>query len=246
MGAGILNLIDTEIILVRHGQTDWNVEGRCQGQGGYGLNSTGRAQAATAAETLYEERDTIDAVYGSMQERTVETAQIIADSLGLSVFQDARLGELGQGEWEGKLYKDIEADYNRFHDDPFRNPPPGGETMTELVQRVVAALDDIAALHPYERVVVVSHELPIAVLVCKSAGRPVSKWLDFAPGNCEIVSLFWPVPLRAPRLLPIIPGSVTFRTLRMARTLRVMTRKRRRRVLRKMWRVASAVIHAAR
>ena len=95
----------TEIWIVRHGQTDWNVEGRYQGQADRPLNAVGLAQAQQAAEQL-RGRD-FAAIYSSDLQRARVTAEIIAGQLGLPVQVDRRLREVNQGEWEGLLTADI-------------------------------------------------------------------------------------------------------------------------------------------
>mgnify|MGYP000918913880 FL=1 len=120
----------TELWLVRHGQTDWNVEGRYQGQANPPLNATGLEQAACAAETLAGR--TYTAIYTSDLQRARVTAEIIGRRLGMDVLVDPRLREVNQGAWEGMLSTEIQAHYagewaarqrDRLH---FR-PPGGGE-----------------------------------------------------------------------------------------------------------------------
>src|SRR5581483_12433051 len=87
----------TTLLLVRHGETDWNSERRWQGHADEPLNETGRAQAREVADELADR--SIDAVYSSDLSRARETAEIIAARLGLSVTTDARLGEVDVGDW---------------------------------------------------------------------------------------------------------------------------------------------------
>ncbi|MBI3763708.1 MAG: histidine phosphatase family protein, partial [Chloroflexi bacterium] len=99
----------TRLWLIRHGETDWNVEGRWQGQTDPPLNESGRAQAEALAAQLAGIR--IEAIYSSDLQRAHTTARIIARGLGLPVRLDARWREIDQGEWEGLLVTEVAARY---------------------------------------------------------------------------------------------------------------------------------------
>jgi len=183
----------TQLCLVRHGQTDWNIEGRYMGQSDVPLNRDGRAQAHILARQL--ERHPFAAVYTSDLERARETAGIIAAGLGLPVTIDARLREINQGEWEGQLVDLIKSRYAALWQqrsvDPAGVRPPGGETVEEDAQRVQAALDDIARLHPGLSVLVVSHGLALATAICKVRLIPVGLAYTVIPDNARPVWLEW-------------------------------------------------------
>ncbi len=183
----------TDLILIRHGETDWNIEGRYQGQAGLGLNSRGRAQALKAVASL--SGIAVDAIYASDLERACETADIIARALRLPVTLDARLREIHQGDWQAVLYADIQAQYptelQQFRSDPLHHAPPGGETLTALAVRVIAALEDISRQHPAQRVVIVTHKLPIALIRCVTEGRHACEVWNAIPGNAQSLRLRW-------------------------------------------------------
>ncbi len=107
-----------QLILIRHGQTQWNREGRWQGQADPPLNAFGRRQARRAALELRGAR--LDHLYSSDLRRALETAHIIGADLGLAVIPDPRLREINLGRWQGMLSADIEAQYpdefRRWHD----------------------------------------------------------------------------------------------------------------------------------
>ena len=107
-----------QLILIRHGQTQWNREGRWQGQADPPLNALGRRQARRAALDLRGAR--LDHLYSSDLRRALETAHIIGADLGLAVIPDPRLREINLGRWQGMLSADIEAQYpdefRRWHD----------------------------------------------------------------------------------------------------------------------------------
>jgi probable phosphoglycerate mutase len=133
----------TTLLLVRHGETDWNAEGRLQGHTDRPLNDHGRRQAAALAERLAD--DDIDAVYASDLARARETAEILAERLGLPVVTDPDLRERNWGNWEGLT--GTERDRVEYV----------GEDREAHGARVIQAVRRIAAQHPGERIVVVTH-----------------------------------------------------------------------------------------
>jgi broad specificity phosphatase PhoE len=133
----------TTLLLVRHGETDWNAEGRLQGHTDRPLNDFGRRQAAALAERLAD--DGVDAVYASDLARARETAEILADRLGLPVVTDPDLRERNWGNWEGLTGS--ERDRVEY----------AGEEREAHGERVIRAVRRIAEQHPGERIVIVTH-----------------------------------------------------------------------------------------
>jgi len=162
----------TTLVLIRHGQTDWNVEGRWQGQADPPLSEVGRRQAQCIGQCQHQFG--FAALYSSDLRRSLETAQIIGKEMGLEVILEPRLREVNLGQWQGMLSGDIAAQYpdafRRWHESPVSVQPPGGESIPSLAARVLEAIHEIIARHPGQRVGVVSHELPIAVVRCHAAG----------------------------------------------------------------------------
>jgi broad specificity phosphatase PhoE len=183
----------TRLCLVRHGQTDWNLEGRYQGQSDNPINETGKSQARGLADRL--KSYPFSALYSSDLERAKETAQIISSVIPLSITYDSRLREINQGEWEGQFVDDIRARYAALWQqrslDPASLRPPGGETIGEVAKRVYASLDDISRLHPVASPLVVTHGLVIASVICKGHGIPLGKAYGFIPENAEPVWMDW-------------------------------------------------------
>lgn len=160
------------LYLMRHGETDWNVQRRIQGISGTPLNERGYLQARALAETLRGKL--VTAVYSSHLLRARQTAGIIAETLGLEVRPEPRLAELDQGELEGFTTEEIEARYNGFMED-WRNRPatlrmPGGENLAELQERAWSALEDLRILHPDDTIAAVSHNLAISAILCRALG----------------------------------------------------------------------------
>lgn len=149
------------IYLCRHGQTEWNRERRLQGQTEADLTPLGRLQAAAMADLLHDhiarEPSADWRIVASPLRRARDTAQAIADRLGMTVAFDDRLMELTVGEWEGRLY----ADVHRENPEAFKSPEwfftaPGGETYEQVMARVSHWLAEQAP-EPERRLIVVSH-----------------------------------------------------------------------------------------
>jgi broad specificity phosphatase PhoE len=162
----------TTLVLIRHGQTEWNVEGRWQGQADPPLNKRGLEEAHQAAQAL--DKFKFVALYSSDLRRASETARTIGAEIGLPVTLDPRLREVNLGHWQGMLAADIQKQYPEefrlWHESPLSVQPPGGEDVSTLAVRVLEAVNEIVVRHPGQRVGVASHELPIAVVLCRSAG----------------------------------------------------------------------------
>jgi broad specificity phosphatase PhoE len=151
----------TTILLARHGETDWNREGRFQGHADPPLNETGRAQAAELAAELKEVE--LAAVYSSPLRRALETARVVAAEHRLEPIPVDALREVDVGSWQGLTRAEIEAhspeqfarwlDYDQGWED--------GESYEEMGGRAVAALLELAAAHEGERILAVTHGGPI-------------------------------------------------------------------------------------
>ena len=142
----------TRLLLVRHGQSEWNADGRWQGQENPPLTDLGRAQARRAARAV----GAVDAIYTSPLDRAATTADIIAEELGIGPVTPAPgLRERHAGEWQGLTRSEIEEDFPGHLGTGRR--PPGWEDDRAVESRVVAALDRIATEHHYGHVLAVAH-----------------------------------------------------------------------------------------
>jgi len=181
----------TRIILIRHGETDWNAEGRIQGHLPVPLNDRGLAQADAVAARL----GAVDfsALYSSDLLRARQTADVIARGSGRRTRTDARLREWDLGILSG-LMRAVAED---VHPDAFgimRNrivtdPVPGGESIQARFERVTAAVEDIAAAHPGGTVVAVSHGGPLGDCYRRAVGAPLESQLkiDLFNGGINIL-----------------------------------------------------------
>jgi phosphoserine phosphatase len=194
----------TSIILCRHGETDWNTQGRYQGRTDVPLNARGREQARALACHLADER--VDVVYSSTLERAYDTAVAIAQVHGLDVRRDPRFDEIDQGSWEGLRRDEIAlrhpAELAAWQHHPLDLRLPGGETLEEVRLRVRAALDDLMLLHSGKVICLVAHSVSMAVVKHELQGLSLREALASLPANASWERI--PVPtydlIRASRL----------------------------------------------
>lgn len=142
----------TRLLVLRHGESEWNASGRWQGQADVALTEEGRRQAATAALRL----GTFDAVVASDLQRAALTAAIIAEIIGVGpVILDSRLREADVGPWEGLTHPEVEEGWPGFLAHHHR--PEGFEPYEAVAARATAALREVAAGHPGGEILVVTH-----------------------------------------------------------------------------------------
>ena len=154
------------IILIRHGETDWNIEGRYQGQADPPLNTQGLLQAQELVHKL--ENVGIQVLYTSPLQRTKQTADILASNLMVPVIDEPRLMEIHQGDWQTRLRSEIESLYpqlfSNWESNPWEVSPPGGEHLSQVQARVYQAVDDILLSQSHQIVGLVTHRIPIALI----------------------------------------------------------------------------------
>ncbi len=181
------------VLAIRHGETTWNVDTRIQGQLDIGLNDTGRWQAARLAEALAGEP--ITAIYASDLGRAFETAEHVSRATGVPVTPEPGLRERHFGEFQGKTFADIEAALPeqarlwRTRDPDFA--PSGGESLTQLRERVVSTAHTLAARHPGELIVMVGHGGVLDVLYRAATRLELQAPRTWALGNAAINRLLW-------------------------------------------------------
>jgi len=148
------------VYLIRHGETDWNLDGRWQGHSDVPLNAAGRAQAARLARRLAEEGVRFDALYSSDLSRAWDTAAVLGGALGLSPAAAPALREIDLGTWAGKTHADIALEFPEEWQRIQNNedlPRGGGETFAALHARVLEWLNRAAETHTGGRICAVTH-----------------------------------------------------------------------------------------
>ena len=189
--------------LVRHGLTAWNTQLRFCGHSDVPLSPQGRVQARWLARRLQEEA--ITAIYTSDLARAQETAEIIASPYPqpIPVQVSAAWREINFGAWEGLTYPEIAERFKGqlgFFSDPERCPPPGGECLAQMLQRVWVELMRLMGNGDWSvggDIVIVSHAGPLRVLLCRLLGIALERqWqLRIDPGSLSALDL---LPIQEP------------------------------------------------
>ena len=162
----------TRFILVRHGQTEWNRVERFRGRADLSLDETGRKQAEAAALRLKGEK--VAAIYSSPLKRTIETADILARQLKLTVQPFEGLIDINFGSWQGLSPEEASKQDSRLYRKWLEHPQevrfPNGESLDIVRQRIVSGVEDVASKHNDQTVVLVSHKVVCQVLMCAMIG----------------------------------------------------------------------------
>lgn len=181
-----------QIVLVRHGATDWNLQGRCQGSSDRDLSEVGIRQAERIAQLLSDEA--IHAIYSSHLRRARQTAERISLPHNLPVLIENDVRELDHGELEGLTFNEIKANYAdflvRWRREPADICVPGGERLADVAERAWNGLNQIVQRHSdSERILVVSHNFPILGIVCRVSGTHLNEYRTFHLDPCGVTRL---------------------------------------------------------
>lgn len=179
------------IYLVRHGATDWNTEGRCQGFSDIALNEEGKRQAKQARGALPVER--IGAVYSSDLSRAVHTAELIAPEWAGRIRKREGLREMNQGSLEGLRFEDLARDHGELLKEWRRDPAgvvmPGGESLAQVQERAWRTIGEIREEAATGQVLVTSHNLTICTIICCVLGLDLALFRRFKqdPGAINVL-----------------------------------------------------------
>ncbi len=183
-------MTDRRIVLVRHGVTDWNRQGRFQGHSNPPLAAAGRHEASLAARRIAADPTLRPArVISSSLVRAMQTAAPIAEAAGVEVEPDPRLWEIGQGDWEGRTHAELEADdadrYREWRDASGIRQPPGGEPIEEATRRVAGLLAELGGNTRWP-VCLVSHGGTLRILAHALLDLDDGAWLALDVDNASI------------------------------------------------------------
>jgi broad specificity phosphatase PhoE len=174
----------TRLLVVRHGESEWNVIGRWQGHADTSLSDGGRRQSLLAARSL----GAFDGIWSSHLQRAAQTAAIISAELGIGpVMVDPRLGETNVGPWQGLTHAEIEAAWPGYLSEHRR--PTGAEPLDEVAARASASLVEIAATTPGGEILVVTHAGVLRTLSSSLGEAPYrfpnlgGRWFDVHDGG---------------------------------------------------------------
>jgi uncharacterized phosphatase len=154
-------------LLMRHGETPWNREGRVMGKSPIELDEAGRRQVESAIPLARELAPNL--IVSSPLARARQSAEIIGHGVGIAeIIEDPRLSEVEYGRWEGMVYDDLlrDAHYMNYRERPLDEPTPGGETMYHVQARGVDAVRHTIAANRGKRVLFVSHGDIIRTVLC--------------------------------------------------------------------------------
>ena len=179
----------TDIILVRHGETEWNLAEIFRGRIDVGLNETGVKQAELLAEYLSDVK--IESIYSSPLKRAVKTAEAIAGYHRIDIKITPGLIDFNFGEWQGLPHQEVQKRYKELYTEWLNNPHqvviPGGESLNDVRQRAIAAVDDAIAKYK-GTVILVSHRVVNKVLICALLGLDNSHFWQIRQDTCSITS----------------------------------------------------------
>ena len=184
----------TELLLVRHGQTDSNLQGRWQGWDGVPLNQQGEWEAALTARRLAQTEEAIAALYASPLRRAWQTAERIGEALNLRPVPHDGLKEMNFGRISGITLEEFQERYSDLHrrwtdkmDLSFAFP--GGEQRAQFFQRVGEAIEGIVERHPDQKVMVVAHGGALRACLVHYLPDEFSQWWTYELGNCSLTRL---------------------------------------------------------
>jgi broad specificity phosphatase PhoE len=190
--AGVLTHkpVQTRLILVRHAETEANLNQVWHGDLDAPLTPRGQAQVLATAHRLAELHavQPIDLFYVSPLPRAQSTAAAIAEAIGLPVLIEPGLREFGLGDWEGRSFRELrelENLWGRWEADP-TFAPPNGESPRSFNQRATQTLNDLAARHPGQTVLAVTHGAFISSVLASWLGAHAGEWRAFDPHNCAL------------------------------------------------------------
>jgi phosphoserine phosphatase len=180
------------LLLARHGQSLWNEVRKFQGGTDVELSALGRRQAEALGRAVRGRR--LAAVYASPLRRALDTATIALQGSRLPIVAVDELRELSLGEWEGCSVDEVSAregdPYRQWVRAPHDCPPPGGEALPEVCERVLRAIDRIAAAHSSgDDVLVVAHGGVISVYACHLLGCSFNTLWRLRVDNCSLTTV---------------------------------------------------------
>ena len=179
-----------KILLLRHGETDWNIQLRFQGSKDIPLNKNGEERASCVAARVFGWQPEV--VYSSPLQRALRTAQLTVDRLGVNICIVPELCEINFGIWEGMTTLELKQQgelFNKWAEKPFSQAIPQAETEERILERSKRVLD-IIKTSSKERILIVSHGGTIRALLSIALEIPFrSAWRNFRLSNCSLSGL---------------------------------------------------------
>lgn len=181
----------TKLVLVRHGETEWNKTSRYQGVKDIELNKRGKNQAQMLYEYLKDEK--FDAIYSSTLKRAYHTVKDIAEHQNKDVITIADLMEIDFGEWEGLTFSEIEEQYPELAKKWAKNPmcckPPEGEHIKEVEKRVGNTIDRLVDENSDKKILVATHGGIVRIVIAYLLELPLSRIFSIEVDNVSITRI---------------------------------------------------------
>jgi broad specificity phosphatase PhoE len=179
----------TTLILVRHGQTEWNRVERFRGRYDIPLNSTGLKQAQLTARYISKRWKPV-AVYCSPLERAMQTAKLIAEEFHLSAFSTDGLIDIDYGSWQGSTPEEVERQWPELLSDWYETPDtvkiPEGETLKQVGNRAMSAIGEMVDRHRNQQIVLVSHTVVNRLILLRTLGLGDDRFWCLRQEPCAI------------------------------------------------------------
>jgi probable phosphoglycerate mutase len=181
--------VTTTVFFLRHGSHDRLGRILCGRMDGVSLSERGREEARAAGRRLTGEN--LAALYSSPMERTRETAELVADAVGLPIETDPNLTEIDYGEWTGASFEALHGDPRWASWNYARGVtrPPGGETLLEVQARIRRFVEAAMRRHPDQRIAAVSHGDPIKAILAQAMGMPLDNLdrVEISPASISVL-----------------------------------------------------------
>ena len=177
-----------KVILIRHGETDWNTKQIFRGRKDIPLNEVGLAQAKAVGVSLSDIQ--IDAIYSSPLGRALETAKVLAESRSLEVELEEGFIDIDFGKWQGITHEKVKEEYESLYEMWLKNPQmvafPEGESLKDVRTRSMEALKKVIKKHSGKTLAIVSHRVLNKVLLCSVLGLELSHFWYIKQDTCAI------------------------------------------------------------
>jgi len=177
-----------KIILIRHGETDWNKEQIFRGRIDVALNEVGLAQARAVQKFLKDVQ--ISAIYSSPLSRALETARVVGEGRNCEVKIEEGFIDINFGRWQGISHQKVKEEYKELYEMWLNKPQmvtfPEGESLEEVQRRSMKALEKVIKKHPEETLAIISHRVLNKVLLCSILGLELSHFWYIKQDTCAL------------------------------------------------------------
>jgi len=177
-----------KVILIRHGETDWNKEQIFRGRIDVALNEVGLAQARSVQATLKDVQ--ISAIYSSPLSRALETARVVGEGRNCEVKIEEGFIDINFGRWQGISHQKVKEEYKELYEMWLNKPQmvtfPEGESLEEVQRRSMKALEKVIKKHPEETLAIISHRVLNKVLLCSILGLELSHFWYIKQDTCAL------------------------------------------------------------